>query len=81
MEASVGTNLCKHWRSQFGEARLPGKFANNASEKEGLFTPKIGKLVPRTFTEVNGKPWTSMAELSIIGSPSTPGNQAPNWFD
>ena len=47
---------------------VSGTFINNATAKEVLFTKKTGRYVRlRALTEVNGKPWTSLAELNVIG--------------
>jgi len=45
-----------------------GTFINSATVKEVLFAKKTGRYVRlRALTEVNGKPWTSLAELNVIG--------------
>jgi len=62
----------------WGSPVATGTFANNAAEKEVLFAPVTGQFVRLVaLSEVNGNPWTSMAELNILGNLST-GNQAPN---
>ena len=55
-----------------------GTFANDMTEKEVLFSMTTGRYVCLVaLSEVNGNPWTSMAELGVLGSISS-GNQAPN---
>jgi lysophospholipase L1-like esterase len=52
----------------WGSAVATGTLANDALEKEVLFTPKTGQYVRlRALTEVTGNPWTSMAELNVLG--------------
>ncbi|MBI4687070.1 MAG: discoidin domain-containing protein [Nitrospirae bacterium] len=54
----------------WGAAVATGTFVNSTAEKEVNFTQKTGKFIRlRAITEVNGNPWTSMAELSALGSP------------
>jgi hypothetical protein len=54
--------------SQWGEPVAAGTFANNASEKEVTFIPKTGQFVRLVaLSEVNGNPWTSIAEINIQG--------------
>lgn len=53
----------------WGSAVASGTFANDASEKTVTFTPKAGRFVRlRALSEVNNQPWTSMAELSLLGT-------------
>ena len=62
----------------WGLAAATGTFANTATEKEVLFNTKTGRFIRlRALSEVNGGPWTTMAEINILGSVSS-GNQAPN---
>jgi lysophospholipase L1-like esterase/hemin uptake protein HemP len=64
--------------SYWGASVATGTFANNASEKEVLFSPVTGRFIRlRALSEVNGNPWTSMAELNLLGELSS-GNQSPN---
>jgi hypothetical protein len=43
-------------------------FANDATEKEVLFTQKAGQYVRlRALSEVNGNPWTHAAEINVLG--------------
>ena len=63
----------------WGSPVASGVFANDAREKEVSFALKTGQFVRlRALSEVNGKPWTSMAELNLIGSLSNQSIQAPN---
>ncbi len=62
----------------WGTAVATGTFANSVTEKEVLFAQTTAQYIRlRALTEVNGNPWTSMAEISVLGSLSS-GNQAPN---
>jgi lysophospholipase L1-like esterase len=59
----------------WGTAVASGTFPNTAAEKEVLFTAKTGQYIRlQALTEVNGQPWTTVAELNVLAS----GNQAPN---
>jgi len=50
-----------------------GSFANDGSEKHVLFSPKTGRFIRLVaLDEVNGNPWTSMAEINIEGQCETP---------
>jgi phospholipase C len=52
----------------WGTAVATGTFANSASEKEVSFTTGTARYVRlRALTEVNGNPWTSAAELRVLG--------------
>ena len=47
-----------------------GTFSNDATEKEIRFGARVGRYVRlRALTEANGGPWTSMAELNVLGIP------------
>ena len=62
----------------WGSPVATGTFANNVTEKEVLFTQITGQYIRlRALSEVNGKPWTSAAEINVLGDPST-GNLAPD---
>ena len=62
----------------WGAPVVSGVLANTAAEKELTFTAKTGRYVRlEALSEVNGNPWTSMAELNVLGVPSG-GNIAPN---
>jgi hypothetical protein len=61
----------------WGSAVATGTFANDATQKEVDFTAKTGRFVRlRALSEVNGKAWTSAAEISVLGTPGS-GNQPP----
>ena len=54
--------------SNWGNPVTTGTFANSALEKEVLFPSKTGRFIRlRALTEVNGNPWTSMAEINVLG--------------
>ena len=56
--------------SDWGEPVATGTFANDGTEKEVFFSPKTGRFTRlRALTEVNGNPWTAMAEINILGNP------------
>jgi hypothetical protein len=64
----------------WGSPVATGTFANDATNKQVSFTPTTGQYVRlRALSEVNGKPYTSMAELRLIGTTTGGGtNQAPD---
>jgi hypothetical protein len=52
----------------WGSPVATGTFANNAAEKEVDWTSQTGRFIRlRTLREVNGNPWTSAAEINVIG--------------
>jgi len=64
--------------STWGSPVATGVFASNTAEKEVLFPATTGRYIRlRALSEINGNPWTSMAEINVLGSVSS-GNQAPN---
>ena len=53
----------------WGTAVAAGTLAANTSEKTVRFTAKTGRYVRLVaLSEMNGKPWTSAAELNIFGA-------------
>ena len=53
----------------WGTAVATGTFANNTQQKQVLFTTKTGQYVRlRALSEINGQPYTSMAELNVLGN-------------
>lgn len=71
-EFYVGTST-----ANWGTPVATGTFANDATEKEVLFTQKAGQYIwLRALSEVNGNPWTSVAEIGVLGVSA--GNQSPN---
>lgn len=53
----------------WGSPVASGVFAYDSKEKEVSFTPTAGQFVRlRALSEVNGRAWTSAAEISLIGS-------------
>jgi hypothetical protein len=54
--------------SNWGISVAKGTFARNTDEKEVSFNSKIGRYVRfLALSEINGNPWTSMAEINIYG--------------
>ena len=52
----------------WGEAVATGTFSGNIIEKKITFTEKSGRYVRFVaMSEVNGNPWTSAAEINILG--------------
>ena len=46
-----------------------GKWTNDSTEKKVLFGSVTGRYIRlEAFTEVNGNPWTSAAEVNVLGS-------------
>ncbi len=64
----------------WGSPVASGAFPNTLAEKEVLFSAKAGRYVRlRALSEVNGNPWTSVADLKVLGIwNGTPGTQAPD---
>ena len=62
--------------ASWGTPVATGTFANTTSEKQVLFSSKTGQYVRlRALSEVNGNPWTAVAELNVLQAPGS--NQAP----
>ncbi|MBZ0190504.1 MAG: discoidin domain-containing protein [Candidatus Kuenenia stuttgartiensis] len=54
--------------ADWGTPVATGTFANSATEKEIVFTAKAGQYIRlRALSEVNGKQWTHIAELNVLG--------------
>jgi hypothetical protein len=52
----------------WGRAVITGTFSQGAGEQEITFTGKMGSFVRFVaHSEINGKPWTSVAELNVLG--------------
>ncbi|HLE00766.1 MAG TPA: discoidin domain-containing protein [Bdellovibrionota bacterium] len=68
--------------TNWGTAVAKGTFANNVSEKEVTFPSAPGRYMRLlALTEVNGNPWTHVAELNALGvedsqAPTAPANLA-----
>jgi hypothetical protein len=53
----------------WGKAMMRGTFSQEAAEQEVTFTGKMGGFVRFVaYSEVNGKPWTSVAEIKVLGA-------------
>ena len=51
----------------WGTAVASGTFASNTAQKQVLFTTKTGQYVRlRALSEINGQPFTSVAELNVL---------------
>lgn len=62
----------------WGTPAVSGSFANTPSMKQVAIPPTPGRFIRFVaLSEVNGKPWTSIAEIAIIGTLAG-GNQPPN---
>ncbi len=65
-------------RTNWEVVAATGTFANTVSEKTVTFPARSGRFIRlRALSEANGRPWTSMAEINVLGAVSS-GNQAPN---
>ena len=65
--------------SQFNGAPLAvGTFANTAEEQQVAFGGDLRYIRLVAQSEVNGNPWTSMAELTVLDRNGTPLDQS-NW--
>lgn len=64
----------------WGTAVATGTFPDSGSEQQVTFTAKTGRYVRlRAMSEVNGNPWTSVAELNVLGTANgSSGNQLPS---
>ncbi len=54
--------------ANWGTPVVTGTFSNDAAEKEVLFSPTNGRFIRlRAISESNGGPWTSVAEINVLG--------------
>jgi len=59
-----------------------GTFSKDATEKEVAFAPQTGRYIRlRALTEINGNPWTSVAEINVLGILAAPPSIAISWQD
>ena len=69
--------------ANWGPAVASGTFVNSSAEKQITFTAKTGQYVRLlSSAEVNLRPWTTVAELNVLGTPvQPPGTVIPkaNW--
>src|ERR1035437_10237879 len=64
--------------SNWGTPLATGSFANDATEKQILFSSNTYRYVRlRALTEANGGPWASMAELTVLQSPASVSSAIP----
>jgi alpha-glucosidase len=58
----------------WGSAVATGTFSDGSHEQQVLFTAKRGQYIRlRALTEVNGAPWSVVAELSVLATGTPPG--------
>jgi hypothetical protein len=54
----------------WGEAVAAGTFSRDAAEKEVVFQERMGSFVRLVaHSEIHGKPWTSIAEITVLRTP------------
>ncbi len=59
-----------YYGSNWGTPVATGAFANDATTKQVAFPPTNAQFIRlRALSEVNGNPWTSAAEISVLGAP------------
>jgi hypothetical protein len=56
-------------RNNWGAAVASGTFNSDRSEKKVMFASKVARYVRFVaLSEINGQPWTSVAELNLVGT-------------
>jgi hypothetical protein len=56
--------------TNWGTAVASGTFNSDRTEKRVMFTSKVARYIRFVaLSEINGQPWTSVAELNLIGTP------------
>ena len=59
----------------WSEVVASGTFAADGTEKDVRFPGTVGRFVRFVaHSEINGDPWTSMAELNVLGTALLTGN-------
>ena len=54
----------------WGKAVAAGALSRDTAEKEEVFPERIGSFVRLVgHSEINGKAWTSIAEITVLGTP------------
>ncbi|MCD4728621.1 MAG: discoidin domain-containing protein, partial [Pirellulales bacterium] len=62
----------------WGEPVATGTWPNSPAEQVAIFPMQAGRYVRlRALSEVNGGPWTSIAELNILQAPQEPPPEPP----
>jgi hypothetical protein len=64
--------------SEWGTVVASGTFPSSTAQQEVRFTARAGRYIRlRALSDVTGGPWTSMAEIDVLGAPIL-SNQAPD---
>ena len=62
----------------WGAAVAAGTFASTSAEQQVLFPPKTGRYIRlQALSEVNGQPWTVVAELNVLAAAGSPPPSIP----
>ncbi|MFK8007335.1 MAG: LamG-like jellyroll fold domain-containing protein [Saprospiraceae bacterium] len=64
----------------WGSANVSGAFPNSTDQQEVIFSTEIGRYIRIVAnSELNGNPWTSIAELNVLECLNSE-NSAPVWI-